>query len=191
MLTASLTRITRCFVNPTLLYTNGDRWCSAMPFLEPGFGQLLSLNLLSSAVLDVVNMLAGRSVGSAELVRASRLVAGLEVESANLIVAVLADGVNKVEQLVVLGSKAVGFVLDAAGNVVHAVGSTERKLAVVKKAATLAGGNELVVHVNTAALLRRLGGTLAGNEVVPSIIGDVVGTTRRVNLEEVDTAALV
>lgn len=136
-------------------------------------------------------MLAGRGMGRAELVRASRLVAGLEVERANLIIAILADGINEVEQFVVLGSEAVRLVLEAGGNIVDAVGGAERKLAVVKEAAALAGGDKLKVHVDTTALLGRLGGTLARDEEVPSIVGDVMGTARRVNLEEVDTAALM
>jgi hypothetical protein len=49
----------------------------------------------------------------------------------------------------------------------------------------------LVVHGNASALLRVLGGRLAETKVVPGIVGDVVSTTGRVNLEEIDGAALV
>jgi hypothetical protein len=107
-----------------------------------------------------------------------------------LVNTVLADGVVDVVELVVLGDPALGLA-EARGDVVHGVGGSEGKLALVKDVLALGGVDVLVVHGNASALLRVLGGRLAEAKVVPGIVGNVVSTTRRVNLEEIDRAALV
>ena len=60
--------------------------------------------------------------------RASSLVLARPVESAGLVVTIVADGVDNVVQHVVLGDPAVG-VVEAAGEVVHRVGAAEGQLA--------------------------------------------------------------
>lgn len=107
-----------------------------------------------------------------------------------LVDAVLADGVVDVVQLVVLGDPALGLA-QARGDVVHRVGGGEGKLAVVEEVLALGGVDVLVVHVDATSHLGVLGGRLAEAKVVPGIVRDVVGTAGRVNLEEIDGAALV
>lgn len=149
----------------------------------------LSRDLLAGAVLNVGDAILEGGVG-AKAAGAGRLVAGVEVEAALLIDAALAEGVEDVVQLVVLGDPAAG-VGQAGGDVVHAVGAREGQLAVVKEVLALGGIDELVVHGDAAALLGVLGGRLSKGKVVPGIVGDVVGAGRGVDLEDVEAAALV
>lgn len=122
--------------------------------------------------------------------RALGLVADAQVESARLVVAILASRVLHVDELVVLGDPAV-LVLDARADVAHAVGGRERQLAIVEEILALIGRDEFISHVDAAAGLRVFSGRLAKGEVVPGIVGDVVGTAGLVNLEEVEAAAAV
>ncbi|KAK0762742.1 hypothetical protein N5P37_005560, partial [Trichoderma harzianum] len=145
---------------------------------------------LAGAVSNVGDALARVSNLGTQGVRARRLVADVEIQSAGLVVSVLAERVGDVDELVVLVDPAVGLA-HAAGDVVHAVGSRERQLAAVHEISALAGIDELVVHGNAAASVGVLLGTLAEAKVVPGIIGDVVGTARLVNLEEVEAAVAV
>jgi hypothetical protein len=150
----------------------------------------LSADLVAGSVLDVPDGHVQGLVGS-ETRGARGLVADGEVEGALLVDTPVADRVENVEQLVVLGDVAVGL-LQARGDVVHAVGSSEGNvLALVEERTALAGGTVLVVHVDSATLMRLDGGRLAKGEVVPGIVGDVVGTAGLVDPEEVDAAAAV
>lgn len=122
--------------------------------------------------------------------RAAGLVAHSQVEGADLVITVVAHGIEDVDELVVLSSKGVGL-LKAAGDIVDAVGSAERQLAVVQQIGALAVVDELPVHGVAAALLGVGSGGLAEDERVPGIIGDVVGAAGGVDLEDVEGAALV
>jgi hypothetical protein len=118
--------------------------------------------------------------------RALSLVANRQVELANLIVTKRASiRVQHVpERRVVAKPSALG----TASKSTHAVGSRQREL--------LVGSLDDVgalVHRRVgddgvdASAHRRLGlGSLAGAEVVPRVVGDVVGATRLVDVEEVD-----
>ena len=123
--------------------------------------------------------------------RASSLVALVQVQRASLIVTILADGIQHVVQLIVLSSIAVRFVLHASRNIVHAVGSRQGNLAIVQQVSTLAGRTVLPVHVDAAALVRLLVSALAKGEVVPRIVRDVVRAARGVNFQHVEAAAAV
>lgn len=151
---------------------------------------LLSRVLLASAILDVGHLETGRLVRLTQSMRALGLVALSKVEGAILVPTVMADRVEDVNQLVVLGNPAVG-VVEARRNVVHAVCCGEGQRAVVEQVATLVRRDKLVLHVDAAALVRLLRGRLAEREVVPSVVGDVVGATGLVNLEEVQAASLI
>jgi len=150
---------------------------------------LQSSGLLAGAVHDVLNLHLELLDGS-ETAGALGLVADGKVEVALLVNAVLADGVVDVVQLVVLGDPALGLA-EARGDVVHGVGGGEGKLAVVEEVLALGGVDVLVVHGDATAHLGVLGGRAAEAKVVPGIVGDVMGTAGRVDLEEVDGAALV
>lgn len=150
---------------------------------------LSSSNLLASAVGNVDDV-AVELLDRSEAARADRLVADGEVEVADLVNAVLADGVVDVVEVVVLGDPALGLA-EARSEVVHAVRGRERQLAVLHEALALGSAHDLVVHVDTTTLVGILGGRLAVGEVVPGIVGDVVGTTRLVDAEEVEGTALV
>lgn len=150
---------------------------------------LSSSNHLASAVEDVGDLEVQRGV-RAETAGASRLVGSGKVESALLVETVLADGIEDVVELVVVGDPTVGL-RDARRNVVHGVGGSKGKLAVVHEVSAIAGMDGLVFEVLTTSGLRALSGGPAALEVVPGVIGDVVGASGLVDLEEVDSAALV
>lgn len=144
----------------------------------------------TSAILDVLDRHSGGSVGDTELVRAAGLVADSQVEGADLVITVVAHGIEDVDELIVLSRKRVGL-LKAAGDIVDAVGSAERQLAVVQQVGALAVVDEFPVHGVAAALLGVGGGGLAEDERVPGIVGDVVGAAGGVDLKDVEGAALV
>lgn len=164
--------------------------CTKNVYNSISFSTCLGSDLLASAVLNVGDLEAGGRVVLAQGVRALGLVADAQVESALLIVTVVADRVEDVDELVVLGDPA-ALVLGARADVAHAVGGRERQLAVVHEVLALVGIDEFVVHGDATAGVRLVLGRLAKGEVVPGVVRDVVGTTRLVNLQEVDAAALV
>lgn len=150
----------------------------------------LNSNLLASAVLNVDDFEASGRVLFTKGVRAFWLVANCQVESADLVPAIFADGVKDVDKLVVLGNPAV-WLRDASTDIAHAVGGRERQLAVCEEVLALVGRDCLIFHGDAASHLRAVRGRLAKGKVVPGIVRDVVGTTRLVNLEEVEAAALI
>jgi hypothetical protein len=150
-------------------------------------------NASSSAVSDVGNVLtAQRGVDAENAVCACRLVADAQVQGALLIDTNGADGVENVPETVVLGDPAVRLA-DAGSDEVHAVGGGECKLAirVVEKVRALVHVNGLVLHVNTTAHGRVDSSVLAGDESVPCIVAHVVSTSRLVDTEKMERAALV
>lgn len=160
-----------------------------------GLSRLCRTSLLGSlglagAVSNVGDALATVGDLRTQSVRARRLVALAEIESADLVVSVLAEGIGHVDELVVLVDPAVGLA-HAAGHVVHAVGGGQGQLAVVEEVAALAGIDELVGHVDAAAGVGVLLGALAEAKVVPGIVGDVVGAAGLVDLEEVEASVAV
>lgn len=150
----------------------------------------LRINDLASAVLDVLDNQARRLVQDTELVRAARLVALLEVERADLVVAVLALGVDDVDELVVARHPRAGL-LQAADDKVDAVGRAQGQLAVVQQAVALAVVDVLPLDVDAAARVRVLRRGLAEDELVPGVVRDVVRAAGAVDLEHVEAAALV
>lgn len=122
--------------------------------------------------------------------RARRLVADGQVERAGLVPAILAQRIDKVEEIVVAGDPAVG-VVEAASNKVHAVGRSQGQSARVEQRSAFLRVDKLILHVDAAALSGVFLGRPAKAKVVPSIVRDVVGTARRVNLEQDEAAASV
>lgn len=108
---------------------------------------------------------------------------------AGLVVSVRAGRVGNVVQDVVLADPGVS---GAAGDKVHRVGCREGEAArgLVDEVRTLGHGNVLVGGGDTTAGGGVRGGGLSSVEVVPGIVGDVVGTTRLVNLQEVDGSSV-
>ncbi|CRK42039.1 hypothetical protein BN1723_005238 [Verticillium longisporum] len=145
---------------------------------------------LASAVGNVLDLVVLEGVDSAEGVGARGLIADGEVELADLIVADGADGVGNVVEDVVLAGPGVG-VRETGRNIVHAVGGGERQLAVVKEILALGHGDDLVVHVDAAAHVGGVGGGGTKGEVVPGIVGDVMGAGRGVDAQQVEAAAAV
>ncbi len=92
---------------------------------EASLGRSVSL---AGAVCDVGNRVGGENDRSTELGCARRLVADGKVESAGLIDAPCAGGVEDVVEGIVLGNEAAGLA-EAAGQVVDAVGSAQGKAA--------------------------------------------------------------
>jgi hypothetical protein len=137
-----------------------------------------------------LNRHSGGRVRDTELVRAAGLVAHGEVEGADLVIAPVALGVEDVDELIVLSSKRAGL-LEAACNVVDAVGGTERQLSVVEEAGTLAVVDILPLHGEAATLLGIDGCGLAEDELVPGIVGDVISATGGIDLQDIEGAALV
>jgi hypothetical protein len=145
----------------------------------------------SSAVCDVGDVLAAeRTVDAEDDVSAWRLVADAQVQSALLINTVGTDGLVNVPQTVVLGNLAVGLA-NAGSDEVHAVGGGECKLAVriVKKVWALVHVDAFVLHVNTTAQGWVNSSVLACDKSVPCIVAHVVGTSRLVDMEEVERTA--
>jgi len=130
---------------------------------------------LAASVLDVVNWRISQNLGGAEAARAVGLVGGGPVERALLITAPRADGIEDIVELVVLGDPAVRLI-ETAGEVVHAVRRAERKFAIVgeDEVGALMGVNKFVVHSDGTAGGGSLSRGVAGGEVVPRVIADVV-----------------
>lgn len=107
-----------------------------------------------------------------------------EVDGADLVPAIFAGGIVDVIKDIVHCDIAVGFP-KALAEVIHGVGSSQRNLAIiVEEMEAVTGVNKLVVHVTSDEKV--LLGRGVGEEVVPGVVGDVMGTHRRVNFEKVD-----
>lgn len=126
----------------------------------------------------------------AQLVRARRLVADVEVKMALLVIAILADGIQQVDKFIVASDPAVA-VLQTRRDKVDAVGGGKLQLALLKKRLAFVRIDELVVHGEAPALMRFVPGRLAKHKIVPRIVGDVIGTSRAVYLEKIQAAAPV
>ncbi len=149
-----------------------------------------SQGLLASAVVDVVDGLAVKRDGEAELVGASRLVAlGGVGHLADLVVAPGADGVDDVVEGEVAADPGAG---GAAVDVVHRVGGGEGELAggLLDDRGALGRVDGLVGGVDGAALYRVLHRRPTGYQVVPGVVRDVVGAARLVDLEQGDRASV-
>jgi hypothetical protein len=149
----------------------------------------LSSGLLASAVGQVGDRLV-EGTTHAKTRRACGLVADVEVDGAHLINTLLAERVVDVDQLEVLADPA-ARVAHAGRGVVHAVARRQGELAVVEEISALAGVDKLIGHLDTAAALGILASRLASDESVPGIVGDVVGTCRRVDLENVQAVGTI
>lgn len=146
---------------------------------------------LASTVGNVLDRKAGQGLGAAEAAGAGGLVADCQVELALLIDTPGAGRVLNVEEGVVLGHEALRLG-KARRQVVHAVGSREgQPAAVLEEVLALAGGDGLPVHGNTTTLGGSIGGRFASAKVVPGIVGNVEGTARLVDAEQVDAAVAV
>ena len=145
----------------------------------------------ASAVCDVLDSLAFHKGLKTQLVGASGLVAQSEVGvRAPLVNTEGAGRVGNVEEREVVADPRVSLL--AAGDKVHGVRSSEGKGLVLgqEEVLALAHVNILVSGRNATAHDGVLGRGLASDEVVVSIVGDVVGATGSVNLEKVDAAAV-
>lgn len=145
----------------------------------------------AGSVRDVLDSLALHEGLETELVRAGGLVALAEVGVlAPLVNAKGAGRVGDVEEREVVADPRVGFL--AAGDEVHRVGGAEGKSLVLgqEEILALAHGDILVGSGDATAPDRVISGGLAGDEVVVSVVGDVVSAGGRVDLQEVDAAAV-
>lgn len=125
--------------------------------------------------------------------RAGRLVGvGPVDEVALLVVADGADGVGDVVEDVVVAHPAL-LVGEAAREEVHAIRGAEGEFMALGINQVLALGHVdvLVLHLDGPASDGLVGGRVAGVEVVPGIVADVVGALGLVDAEEVQGAALV
>ena len=146
----------------------------------------LSDRHLARAVVDVLDRHVLEHRGDTQAAGALGLVADRHVELARLVLADGARRVGNVVQLVVLARPAG---IEARRDVVHRVGRGERQLAVVEEVLALLCGDVLVVHGDAAALVRGVLGRLPEGEVVPGVVGDVVGAGGRVDAQQVHGAA--
>lgn len=124
--------------------------------------------------------------------RAAGLVAGGQVEGALLVIAEGADSVADVVQNVVLSDVAI-WLSKAAGQEVHAVGCAEWDLGTigVDEIGALGGIHLLVLHRHCTSSDRVNGRRLAGLQVVPGIVADIIGAPRLVDAQKMNGAALV
>lgn len=117
------------------------------------------------------------------------LVLSWVVEGARFVEAHGAKRVEDVVKNVVFAD--VGVVLiEAAGEVVHAVGGAERQLLAlgVDEVVALGRVDGLVGHLDGAAGSGLVGGRIASVEIVPGIVADVVGALGLVDTQKVDGA---
>ena len=109
-----------------------------------------------------------------------------------LIVTVMADRLLNVVQLVILSHPRLS---KARGQPVHTVGSGERQLArsVGDEATALVGGDVLGINLDTTTWTgpARLGDGVAGEQDVPGVVADIVGTAGLVDVHDVNGAIAV
>lgn len=143
----------------------------------------------ASAVLNVHDVETTEGVHGAELVRARRLVADSKVESADLVVTVLAArSSDVVESGVVVEPRA-----NRAAHIgVDRVGSHEGKLAIggLDDAGTFGHRSHFVLCWDTTAHGRLLCSAGTDVKVVPCVVADVECTAGGVNLEKVDRSSV-
>lgn len=154
-------------------------------------GLLQSLGDDTGTVGNVLDSLAVHLGLQAQLVRAGGLVAFAEVGVlAPLVNAKSAGRVGDVEEREVFADPGVSLL--AAGDEVHGVGSGERKGLVVglEEVLALAHGDVLVGSGDATTHGWVLSCAFASDQVVVCIVGDVIGATRSVDLEQVDAAAV-
>jgi len=149
----------------------------------------LSCVLSTSAVRNISDGKTTERVLSTEDVVALGLVADGKIERADLVEAEGAGAVLDVVKSGVLADPGVGT---AADIVADGVGSHERQLAIrgLDEVGALAHVDGLILGRNAATHGGVVSSRLAGVEVVPGVVADVVGTTRRIDLEEVDRATI-
>jgi hypothetical protein len=123
---------------------------------------------------------------------AAWLVADREVKLTFLVVAEGTDGVANVVKNVVLGDPAVGLI-EAARQIVDAVGSAQRQLGVIgiNEVGALRRVNFLIFHGHTTTSDGLVGSRLAGLQVGPGIVADVVSASGLVDAKQVDGTAFV
>ena len=138
--------------------------------------------LTPSTVFNIGDLETCRRMGVTKLMRAFGLVAFGQIEGALLVPAIVADRIEDVGELIVVGDPA-ALVVQARCNVVDAVGRGHGQLSVVEEVIALVRRHKLVVHVDAATPVRLLRRRLAKSEVVPGVVGNVVRTTGLVNLQ--------
>ncbi|KAI9148181.1 LOW QUALITY PROTEIN: putative alanine aminotransferase [Paramyrothecium foliicola] len=128
----------------------------------------------------------------AEHVWACGLIGCGPVELALLVAAEAADGVEHVVQHVVLSNPGV-WLVKAAREEVHAIGGAERQLVIVGPYQVFALFRIEVLkrHCSGSAGGWLVGGTVAGEEVIPSIVADVVRAAGLVDSQEFNGAIAV
>lgn len=124
--------------------------------------------------------------------RTGRLVIGGPVERADLVETPGTDGIEDVVENVILCHPAIGL-RETAGQEIHAVGCAEGQLAALcmDEAGALRGVDILKSHRGGTAGGGLRSGRVAGVEVIPGIVTDVVGTARLVDAEEIDGSTLI
>jgi hypothetical protein len=150
---------------------------------------LNSDGISTSAVNLVRNRQSGKRVLRTKDMRAGRLVANIEVKRTDLVVAECASAVGDVvERRIVTDPRADG----AADERVDAIGGHEGQLAVrgLDEIRAVAHRGVFPLGIDATAHGGLLGSPGTDVEVVPGIVADVEGTTRGVDLEQVDGAAI-
>lgn len=114
------------------------------------------------------------------------------VEVACLVATESTQRIEDVVQDIVLADPGI-VLLETAGEKVHAVRSAEREVTVFRVDQVLAVGgvDVLVGHLDGAAGGGLVGGRVAGVEVIPGIVTDVVRAFGLVDAKEVDGAVLI
>lgn len=126
-------------------------------------------NFTSCSILNVDNVEAGRRVVGTKLMRARRLVADINIEMAYLVIAIFADGVKQVNQLVVASDPAT-LIFKAAGNKIDTVGCSELQRAILKKRFAFVWVDKLIVHGEASALVRLVPSRDSKDEIVPGVV---------------------
>lgn len=124
--------------------------------------------------------------------RASSLVRGGVVEVAGFVATESTQRIEDIVEDVVLADPCI-VLLETAGEKVHAVRSAEREVAVFCIDEVLAVGSVdvFVGHLDGTASKGLFGGRVAGVEIVPSIVADVICAFGLVDAEEVEGAVLI
>lgn len=112
------------------------------------------------------------------------------VQLALLIIAQRADRVGDVEQHVVLPDPAVR-ILQAAREVVHAVGGAQRQPVRVDEVLAAGRFRVLIGHGNGPSSDWLLGGGLARLQIIPRVVADIISTARLVDAQEMHGAVAV
>lgn len=157
-----------------------------------GTSDTSSKDLLAARVLDVEDRGILQRVRQPQGMATGRLVLCRPIQRARLVVAQRANRIEDIVQDIVVCNPAV-LLRKAIREVIHAIRCAEGHFAArcIDQAAALARVGGLELHGNRAASDRLVGRRVAGVEVVPGVVADVVGAAGLVDAQQVDLAPAV